>query len=252
MTRPSRPWAAHVLTLFPELFPGPLDASILGRARAAGLWDLNAVDLRDFALDRHRTVDDTPFGGGPGMVLKAEVVDRAVRMTPPGHRLIYLSPRGRLMTQSLVADLAAAPGVTLLCGRYEGVDQRVLDAHDIEEVSIGDYVLAGGELAAMVLIEAVVRLIPGVLGNAETPVEESFADGLLEYPHYTRPQDWRDEAGVVRSVPAVLLTGNHQEIARWRSRASQAVTRARRPDLLQRYLLQARQGAPKHRRRTAL
>jgi tRNA (guanine37-N1)-methyltransferase len=221
-------FAAHVLTLFPEMFPGPLGGSLAGRALDRGLWSLAAHDIRPHGLGAHRSVDDTPFGGGPGMVMRADVVDAAIGAA--GHDnlpLLCLSPRGARLTQARVRDLAAGPGVRLLCGRYEGFDQRVLDARGAEEISIGDYVLSGGELAAMVLLDACVRLIPGVMGAADSATEESFSSGLLEYPHYTRPADWHG-----RAVPDVLMSGNHAAIAAWRRRQAHDITRARRPDLL--------------------
>lgn len=218
-----------VLTLFPDMFPGALGASLPGQALARGDWHLNAINIRDFATDRHKTVDDTPYGGGAGMVLKPDIVAAAVRAAKQQNQdapVIYLSPRGKPLTQQKVRNLAALPGLVLLCGRYEGVDQRVLDAEGIEELSIGDYVLAGGELPAMVLCEAIVRLLPGTLGNEATHDEESFSNSLLEYPHYTRPLDWEG-----RTVPAVLAGGNHAEINKWRRRQAEALTEARRPDL---------------------
>jgi tRNA (guanine37-N1)-methyltransferase len=218
---------ATVLTLFPGVFPGPLGASLAGRALAAGLWQLEPVDIRAFATDRHRSVDDTPYGGGPGMVLRADVVDRAVASVADGRPLIFLSPRGRRLDQPRVASLAAREGVVLLAGRYEGIDQRVIEARGFEELSIGDYVLSGGELAAMVLLDAVVRLRPGVMGASASTAEESFAGGLLEYPHYTRPPVWEG-----RAVPAVLLSGDHAAIAAWRRAQAERITRERRPDLL--------------------
>jgi len=217
---------ATVHTLFPDMFPGPLGQALSGRALTAGIWSLSAEDIRDGALGRHRSVDDTPFGGGAGMVLRPDVVDRALAASNDGRPLIYLTPRGRPLTQAEVRELAAGPGVRLLCGRYEGVDQRVIDAHQAREVSIGDYVLSGGELAAMVLLDAVVRLLPGVMGASESAVEESFSDYLLEYPHYTRPAEWQGFA-----VPAPLLSGNHAEIARWRRARAEEITKQRRPDL---------------------
>jgi tRNA (guanine37-N1)-methyltransferase len=219
------------LTLFPEMFPGPLGLSLAGRALDNGLWRLEAHDIRAFATDRHRHVDDTPFGGGPGMVMRPDVIDRAVEATHvPGRRLLYLSPRGRLLDQALVRDLAAGPGVTLLCGRYEGVDERVIEARAMEEVSVGDYVLSGGEPAAIVLLDACVRLIAGVMGNAETAGQESFETGLLEHPHYTRPADWQG-----RGVPEVLISGHHERVRQWRQAEAERITRQRRPDLWQRY-----------------
>ena len=225
-------WQATVVTLFPEMFPGPLGQSISGKALETGLWSLDTINIRDFATDKHRTVDDTPFGGGAGMVMRPDVVDAALAALEgrPGP-VIYLSPRGPVMTQARVKALAAGPGVTLLCGRYEGVDQRVLDARGVEELSIGDYVLAGGELAAMVLLEAAVRLLPGVMGNDASTAEESFERDLLEYPHYTRPAVWQG-----RKVPEVLASGHHEKIRRWRLAEAERLTRQRRPDLWDRYL----------------
>ncbi len=228
------PWRASVLTLFPGMFPGVLGMALAGQALEKGVWSLKTLDIRDFARDKHRTVDDTPFGGGAGMVLKPDVVDaalQAARTDFPAGAVLYLSPRGQVLTQARVAALSASPGVILLCGRYEGVDQRVLDAHAVEEVSVGDYVLSGGEPAALVLLDACVRLLPGVMGNADTVVEESFSAGLLEYPHYTRPADWQG-----RPVPEVLLSGHHEKVAAWRRAQAEAVTRERRPDLWESYL----------------
>lgn len=217
-----------VLTLFPQMFPGPLGLSLSGRALERGLWACEPVDIRAFATGAHKSVDDTPFGGGAGMVLRPEVVAGAARSVPEPGRRIYLSPRGRPLTQALAAEIAALPAATLLCGRYEGVDQRALDALGFEEVSIGDYVLSGGEIAALALMDAAVRLLPGVLGNAATTDEESFSGGLLEYPHYTRPAAWEGA-----EVPQVLRSGDHAKIAAWREAQSLALTRARRPDLLE-------------------
>ncbi len=224
-------WTARVLTLFPEMFPGPLDHSIAGKALEDGVWALETVDFRDFASDKHRTVDDAPFGGGPSMVLRPDVVDAALEATA-GTRgpVIYLSPKGRLLDQARVREIAQASAVTLLCGRYEGVDERVIEARGLEEVSLGDFVLSGGEPAAIALIDACVRLLPGVLGNVESLVEESFERGLLEYPHYTRPQDWRG-----RKVPETLLSGHHEKIRAWRLAEAEKITRERRPDLWARY-----------------
>lgn len=223
-----------VLTLFPEMFPGPLGASLPGKALKEGLWGLNVLDIRAFASDKHASVDDTPYGGGAGMVMRPDVVDAAIRgaETKSGKapRKIYLSPRGRPLDQALVKDLAAAGSVLLLCGRYEGVDERVIEAQGLEEVSLGDFVLAGGELAAMALMEACVRLLPGVLGNAATVGEESFEEGLLEYPHYTRPAEWQGMA-----VPEVLVSGHHEKVRAWRRAASERITRERRPDLFEQY-----------------
>lgn len=228
-------WHAQILTLFPEMFPGPLGQSIAGRALADGLWQLSVHNIRDSAIDKHQTADDSPFGGGAGMVLKPDVIDRAIAALPSPGRLIYLSPRGTVLNQAQVENLRDSPVVTLLCGRYEGVDQRVLDAWGAEELSIGDYVLSGGELAAMVVCEAVTRLIPGVMGNDATAGEESFVHGLLEYPHYTRPAIWHDRQGVERAVPDVLLSGHHARIADWRRLQAEQVTQLRRPDLWQTY-----------------
>ncbi len=218
-------WHATVLTLFPPMFPGPLGQSLAGRALSAGLWRLDVQDIRDVATDRHRTVDDTPFGGGAGMVMRPDVLDAAIG-PDDGRPLLYLTPRGRPLTQGSVRMLAAGPGVRLVCGRYEGVDQRVLDAREIEEVSIGDYVLSGGELPALVLLDACVRLLPGVMGAEASGEDESFSAGLLEYPHYTRPAEWRG-----RHVPEVLLSGHHAAIAAWRRAQAEHTTRTRRPDL---------------------
>lgn len=230
-------WHADILTLFPDMFPGPLGLSLSGRALERGLWSFRAVDIRGFATDRHKTVDDTPFGGGAGMVMRADVIEKALLSLPgsPPARRIYLSPRGRPLTQPLVQDLARESRIVLLCGRYEGVDQRVLDAHAFEEISIGDYVLSGGEPAALILMDACIRLLPGVMGNEATPSEESFAPetgGLLEYPHYTRPAEWTDAGGTLRAVPEILTSGHHGEVARWRREKALEITRERRPDLL--------------------
>lgn len=219
-------WRASVLTLFPDAFPGPLGLSLAGRALSTGIWSLDTVDIRDSAADRHRTVDDTPFGGGAGMVMRPDVIDAAVASIADDRPILALTPRGRPFTHPVAARLAAGPGVILLCGRYEGIDQRVIEARGMEEVSIGDYVLSGGELPAMVILDTVVRLLPGVMGAAASAEEESFSAGLLEYPHYTRPAEW---AG--RRVPEVLLSGNHAAIATWRREQSERLTRERRPDL---------------------
>ena len=220
-------WRATVLTLFPEMFPGPLGTALAGRALARAVWSLDAQNIRDAGLGRHRSVDDTPFGGGAGMVMRPDVVDAAIEAVADGRPLLYLTPRGRPFRQADAACLAAADGAILLCGRYEGIDQRVIDARAAEEVSIGDYVLSGGELAAMIVLDACVRLLPGVMGAAESAVEESFSEGLLEYPHYTRPAEWQGNL-----VPSVLLSGDHAAIARWRQHQAIETTRARRPDLL--------------------
>ena len=223
----SNSWSATVLTLFPEMFPGPLGVSLLGKALANNLWSLDVRDIRDHGLGKHRTVDDTPAGGGPGMVMRADVAVAAIDAVERNDRpLIYLSPRGLPLTQGRVRALAAGPGAILLCGRFEGLDQRAIEARGIEEISIGDFVLAGGEIAAMALIEASVRLIPGVLGDHASTAEESFTSGLLEYPHYTRPQEFE-----TRAIPDVLTSGNHSEISKFRQNQAECLTKARRPDL---------------------
>lgn len=223
-------FSASIITLFPELFPGPLGASVLGRGLSEQLWSLEAVQLREFATDRHRTVDDSPSGGGAGMVLKPDILARAIdSVAPPSdpRPRILMSPRGKPLTQQRAHELAVGPGAVIVCGRFEGIDQRVIDGRQLEEISIGDYVLAGGEVAAMVLLEAIVRLIPGVLGKAESHADESFENGLLEYPQYTRPQQFE---GV--DIPAVLTSGDHGKIAKWRAEQSHELTQRRRPDLL--------------------
>jgi tRNA (guanine37-N1)-methyltransferase len=230
----TEPWKVTVLTLFEEMFPGCLGLSLAGQGLKDGIWALETVDIRGFASDKHRTVDDTPFGGGPGMVMRADVVDAAieqVRAKMPDRPLIYLSPRGRRLDQERVRELAAGPGLALLCGRYEGVDERVLEVHEIEEVSLGDFVLSGGEPAAIAMIDACVRLLPGVMGSQASGMEESFERGLLEYPHYTRPQQWRGE-----TVPEVLLSGHHEKIREWRKSQAEEMTKQRRPDLWDRYV----------------
>ena len=231
MTAPTaRPWTATVVTLFPEMFPGPLATSLAGTALTGGVWALETVGIREHGIGRHRSVDDSPAGGGAGMVMRADVIAAALdaaRAQSPTAPMIYLSPRGRPFEQARARDLAAGSGVILLAGRFEGVDQRVIEARGLEEVSIGDYVLSGGELAAMVLIDACVRLLPGVLGASDSLVEESFEGGLLEYPHDTRPRDWEG-----LSIPAVLLNGDHKKIAAWRRAEAERLTRERRPDLL--------------------
>ena len=227
-------WRATVLTIFPEMFPGPLGLSLAGKALAEGKWDLKTVDIRDFATDKHRSVDDTPAGGGAGMVMRADiaaaVIDAARAAMPEGAPTIYLSPRGYPFMQEQARELAEGPGIILLCGRFEGIDERVLQARNVEEISIGDYVLSGGELAAQVVIDAVVRLLPGVAGNESSLAEESFAQGLLEYPHHTRPRDWEG-----RPIPDVLLSGDHKKIAEWRREQAEKVTKQRRPDLWERH-----------------
>ncbi|MBF0129822.1 MAG: tRNA (guanosine(37)-N1)-methyltransferase TrmD [Alphaproteobacteria bacterium] len=232
-------FAVTVLTLFPEMFPGPLGCSLAGKALADGAWSLETVDIRLFARDKHRTVDDAPFGGGAGMVMRPDVVDAAIEASRPADQgadqgedkpLIYLTPRGRVLDQGRARELARGRGVTVLCGRFEGVDQRVLDRRRVEEVSIGDFVLSGGEPAAIVLIDAVVRLLPGVVGSARSLEEESFERGLLEYPHYTRPRVWEGE-----EVPEELVSGHHARVRAWRLERAEAATRDRRPDLWARY-----------------
>jgi tRNA (guanine37-N1)-methyltransferase len=228
-------WQATILTIFPEMFPGPLGTSLAGKALETGVWRLETVDIRDFARDKHRSVDDAPFGGGPGMVMRPDVLDAAIDGAGGAGPLLYLTPRGRLLDQALVRELAAGPGVRVLCGRFEGVDERVLEAREPVEVSLGDFVLSGGEPAAIALLDACVRLLPGVIGEPETLAEESFEAGLLEYPHYTRPASWRG-----RSVPEVLLSGHHERIRAWRCERAEEATRKRRPDLWERYLARQR------------
>ena len=228
MASGTNPWRATVLTLFPEMFPGPLGLSLAGKALASGLWELEARDIRDSATDRHRSVDDTPAGGGPGMVLRADVLAAAidaVDIVPDRPRLL-MSARGRPLTQRLVTELAAGPGPLIVCGRFEGIDQRVIEARSLEEFSIGDYVLSGGELAAMTLIDACVRLLPGVMGKLASGVDESFSHGLLEYPQYTRPQEFEGQP-----IPEILVSGDHAKVAAWRQAEAETLTQARRPDL---------------------
>lgn len=227
-------WSAQVITLFPGAFPGVLGESLTGKALQEGLWRLETHDLRNFGIGRHRNVDDTPAGGGAGMVLRADVlgaaIDAARETAVPGAPLIYLSPRGRPMDQALMQRLARAGGVTLICGRFEGVDERVLEHYAIEEVSLGDFVMTGGEIAAQALIDATIRLLPGVLGNAASADEESFSNGLLEHPQYTRPAEWQG-----RTIPDMLMSGHHGRIAEWRREQAEAITRDRRPDLWETY-----------------
>jgi tRNA (guanine37-N1)-methyltransferase len=223
-------WTASVLTLFPEMFPGPLGSSLAGQALEADRWRLETINIRDFATDKHRSVDDTPSGGGPGMVMRADILGAAIdgaREKTPGLPLIYPSPRGVPLTQVRIRELSTGPGMMLICGRFEGIDQRVIESRHIEEICIGDYILSGGELAAMVMIDAAVRLLPGVMGTAASGTDESFENGLLEYPHYTRPREWEG-----RTIPDILLSGNHERIAEWRRQQSEAITAERRPDLL--------------------
>lgn len=232
-------WRASVLTLFPEMFPGPLGASLAGRALSEGVWSLQTVNIRDFTTDRHRSVDDTPFGGGAGMVLRPDVVDAALASVADGRPMVCLTPRGRPFAQADAQRFATDRGVILLCGRYEGIDQRVIDARGMEELSLGDFVLSGGEPAAMAILDSAIRLLPGVMGAASSAVEESFATGLLEYPHYTRPADWCG-----RGVPDVLLSGHHAAVAAWRQEQSERTTRERRPDLWAAYVA-TMSGAPR-------
>ena len=222
-------WNATVLTLFPEMFPGSLGLSLAGKALGAGLWGLDVLDIRSFATDRHATVDDKPAGGGAGMVMRADVLATAIdaaRARNPAAEAIYFSPRGAPLTQQIVRDFAAAPGLIAVCGRFEGVDERIIEGRGLREISIGDYILSGGDLAAMVLLDAVVRLLPGVIGKEASALHESFEDGLLEHPHYTRPRVWED-----RPIPDILLSGDHARIAAWRRAQSEQLTRERRPDL---------------------
>ena len=244
----TNPWRVTVLTLFPEMFPGPLGVSLAGKALASGLWALEARDIRDSATDRHRSVDDTPAGGGPGMVLRADVLAAAIDAAdiaqnhPKDRRKdrprLLMSPRGRPLTQFRVAELAAGPGPLIVCGRFEGVDQRVIAARGLEEVSVGDYVLSGGEIAALALIDACVRLLPGVMGKLASGADESFSDGLLEYPQYTRPQEFEGQP-----IPEILLSGDHAKVAAWRQAEAEALTRAKRPDL---WAIKANQKRPKN------
>lgn len=224
----------NLLTLFPEMFPGSLGLSLSGKALEAGRWSYDTINIRDFATDKHQTVDDTPYGGGAGMVMRADVIEGALTSIPEPKRgkVIYLSPRGQVLNQEMVQGFSQLDHITLLCGRYEGVDQRVLDAHEIEEVSIGDYVLSGGEPAALILMDACIRLLDGVMGNVDTAGEESFSNGLLEYPHYTRPAQWTDAKGIAHAVPEILTSGDHGKIRTWRDEQSMALTKLRRPDLL--------------------
>jgi len=219
-------WRASVLTIFPEMFPGPLALSLAGKALAKGLWALDAVDIRDHAADKHRTVDDTPAGGGPGMVMKADVLARAIDAAGEGRPRLLMSPRGARLTQRRVVELAAGPGAIVVCGRFEGVDERVVSARGLEEVSLGDFVLSGGEVAALALIDACVRLLPGVMGKEASGADESFSDGLLEYPQYTRPALFEGAA-----IPDILTSGDHAKVAAWRRQEAEKLTQSRRPDL---------------------
>ncbi|MEA3151286.1 MAG: tRNA (guanine37-N1)-methyltransferase [Gammaproteobacteria bacterium] len=246
-------WRTTVLTLFPEMFPGPLGVSLAGKALASGLWALEARDIRNSATDRHRSVDDTPAGGGPGMVLRADVLAAAIdaaEMAPDAPKdrprdrpRLLMSPRGRPLTQSRVLELAAGPGPLIVCGRFEGIDQRVIEARQLEEVSIGDYVLSGGEIAAMALIDACVRLLPGVMGKLASGTDESFSDGLLEYPQYTRPQHFEGQP-----IPEILTSGDHARVAAWRQAEAEALTRERRPDLWAAKAIQEPRQKPRQKR----
>jgi tRNA (guanine37-N1)-methyltransferase len=228
------PFLATLLTLYPDMFPGPLGLSLAGTAMKNGIWDLKTLDIRGFATDRHASVDDTPAGGGAGMVLRVDVLSRAVDaalLASPTAPVVALTPRGMPLTQTMVKGWAAGPGITLLCGRFEGFDERLFEARKIEQVSVGDYVLSGGEPAALVVLDAIIRLLPGVIGSADTLAEESFDAGLLEYPHYTRPREWEG-----REIPEILLSGDHAKIAAWRKLQAEERTRLWRPDLWARYL----------------
>ena len=224
-------WQAQVFTLYPEIFPGPLSKGLYGKALSKNLWNLNIVNIRDAAVDKHKTVDDTPYGGGSGMLLKADVLAKSLDENKnEGERIIYLSPKGKKFDQDYAQELSNEKSVSLICGHFEGVDERVLSTRNIEEVSIGDYVLSGGETAAFVILDSILRLLPGVLGNENSKIDESFENGLLEYPQYTKPQIWEEKA-----VPDVLLSGDHNKIKDWRLSQSEAITRVRRPDLWQKY-----------------
>ena len=224
-------WQAQVFTLYPEVFPGPLDKGLYGKAMAKRLWSLNVINIRDAATDKHKTVDDTPYGGGTGMLLKPDVLAKSIDQNiNKGERIFYLSPKGKKFDQNLAMELSKAKSFSLICGHFEGVDERVLTTRNIEEISIGDYVLSGGETAAIVVLDSVLRLVPGVLGNEKSPSEETFENGLLEYPQYTKPQIWEE-----KSVPDVLLSGDHAKIKDWRLSQSEAITRDRRPDMWQKY-----------------
>jgi tRNA (guanine37-N1)-methyltransferase len=225
-------WRAIALTLFPEMFPGPLGESLAGRALKDGTWALEAVDIRRFAKDRHGTVDDAPFGGGAGMVMKPDILSDAIAaVSQPGMPKLLMSPRGKPFSQACARELAKGPGVILVCGRFEGIDERVIEAQALQEVSVGDFVLSGGEIAAMAVMDSCVRLLPGVMGAAQSGDEESFEDGLLEYPHYTRPAAWTGPDGIERRVPEILVSGHHGRVAEWRTKQREEITRQRRPDL---------------------
>ena len=222
---------AKILTLFPEMFPGPLGHSLSGKALENSLWKLDVINVRDFAKDKHKTVDDTPFGGGAGMVIKPDIVSEALESSTPHSRIIFLSPRGKTLTQSLVKKLSQEQSLTLICGRYEGLDQRVIDYYKMEEISVGDYVLSGGELGAMILLDACIRLLPNAMGNEKTTDEESFENNLLEYPHYTKPAIWQTPSSEELTIPEILKSGHHKKIHDWRKQKSEEITKKRRPDL---------------------
>ena len=224
-------WQAQIFTLYPEFFPGPLSKGLYGKAMSKNLWDLKVVNIRDFATDKHKTVDDTPYGGGTGMLMKPDVLAKSIDDNKKdGERIFYLSPKGKLFDQNFAKDLSKEKSISLICGHFEGVDERILSTRNIEEISLGDFVLSGGETAAMVVLDSVLRLLPGVLGNEQSTDDESFENGLLEYPQYTKPQIWEE-----KSVPNVLLSGDHAKIKDWRLSQSEAITRVRRPDLWQKY-----------------
>lgn len=235
MIVPTAPFHIKFLTLFPEMFPGFLGLSLSGKALEKGVWSFETFNPRAFAVDNHKTVDDTPFGGGAGMVMKPDILSKALEAHKPLGRFIYMSPRGKPLTQKLVKELAQEKILTILCGRYEGVDQRLLDAYNAEEISMGDYVLSGGEPAAMLMCDAIIRTLPDVVGNDATHDEESFSNGLLEYPHYTRPAEWTGPDGVSRKVPDVLASGHHAKVKEWRLAESERLTKERRPDLWEKY-----------------
>lgn len=225
-----------IITLFPEIFPGFLGTSLSGKALEKGIWSFTAISPREVTTDNHKTVDDTPFGGGAGMVMKADILSKSLEAHAPHDKIIYMSPRGKPLTQQRVLQLAQEKSLTILCGRYEGIDQRLLDAYDVEEISLGDYVLSGGEQAAMIMLDAIIRTLPDVIGNQETHTEESFSSGLLEYPHYTKPAEWVDPQGNLRTVPDILRSGNHAKIDAWRHEQAEKLTRERRPDLWEKYV----------------
>lgn len=232
---PAHRLTVKLITLFPEMFPGHLGMSLSGKALEKNIWSLETINPRYYATDLHKTVDDSPFGGGAGMVLKPDVLSKAIEAHKPIGKFIYMTPRGALLTQKMAEDLSKEPLLTILCGRYEGVDERLLEAYGATEISVGDYVLSGGEQAAMIMLDSIIRLLPDVVGNAETHEEESFHNGLLEYPHYTRPAEWTDPDGVVRRIPEILSSGHHAKVKEWRLQKSEEVTEKRRPDLWQAY-----------------